>query len=83
MLLLVTNKCDFRYYFAQCCNKINHSALLYVHVRNMETVEQDMPAEEPGPDLSINVAYQCAMKGSVTRFLTCFESEEDPYHEVG
>jgi len=38
--------------------------------------------EEPGPDLTVNVAYQCAMKGSVTRFITCFDSEEDPYHEV-
>ena len=44
--------------------------------------EPPVEEEEPGPDLSINVAYQCAMKGSVTRFLTCFESEEDPYHEV-
>lgn len=45
--------------------------------------EETPTLEEPGPDLSINVAYQCAMKGSVSRFLTCFESEEDPYHEVG
>ena len=37
---------------------------------------------EPGPDLSVNIAYQCALKGSVIRFTTCFESEEDPYHEV-
>lgn len=44
---------------------------------NIQTAE-----EEPTPDLSINIAYQCALKGSVTRFITCFESEEDPYHEV-
>lgn len=41
-----------------------------------------VPEEEPGPDLSVNIAYQCAMKGSVSRFVTCFESEDDPYHEV-
>ena len=39
--------------------------------------------QEPGPDLTVNVAYQCAMKGSITRLITCFDSEEDPYHEVG
>lgn len=44
--------------------------------------EDQVTEEEPGPDLSINIAYQCALKGSVTRFTTCFESEEDPYHEV-
>jgi hypothetical protein len=48
------------------------------------TVTTDEPVgdEEPGPDLSVNIAYQCAMKGSVSRFVTCFENEEDPYHEV-
>ncbi|XP_067941893.1 ankyrin repeat domain-containing protein 45-like isoform X2 [Watersipora subatra] len=44
--------------------------------------EQIVASEDVGPDLSVNIAYQCAMKGSVTRFLTCFDSEEDPYHEV-
>jgi len=44
---------------------------------------ENISSEEQGPDLSINIAYQCAMKGSVTRFVTCFDSEEDPYHEVG
>lgn len=38
--------------------------------------------EEAGPDLTVNIAFQCALKGSVTRFTTCFENEEDPYHEV-
>lgn len=48
-----------------------------------DVVQQELHVEEEaGPDLSINVAYQCAMKGSVTRFVTCFDSEEDPYHEV-
>lgn len=48
----------------------------------MSEVQVDQVEEEAGPDLSINVAYQCAMKGSVTRFLNIFDSEEDPYHEV-
>ena len=47
-----------------------------------EQTQQENVEEEPGPDLSINVAYQCALKGSVTRFVNIFESEEDPYHEV-
>lgn len=48
----------------------------------MSNIQPESAEEDPGPDLTINVAYQCAMKGSVTRFLTCFDSEEDPYHEV-
>ena len=51
-------------------------------LNNMGDAE-NISSEEQGPDLSINIAYQCAMKGSVTRFVTCFDSEEDPYHEVG
>lgn len=46
------------------------------------TEPQETIEDEPGPDLSINLAYECSLKGQISRFVNIFESEEDPYHEV-